>query len=96
MKPLGKPQEGVKMMRIKSRNSNPHPNPHPNHGTSPDILQLARPNLAGNIKGYMAPKPTLTHVGQRVKADYMFTDFKLILNVRYLFFYKPSVFYYRS
>ena len=66
------------------------------HGTSPDILQLARPNLAGNIKGYMAPKPTLTHVGQRVEADYMFTDFKLILNVRYLFFYKPSVFYYRS
>jgi hypothetical protein len=31
------------------------------HGTSPDILQLARPNLAGNTKGYMATRPTLTH-----------------------------------
>ena len=49
------------------------------HGTSPDILQLARPNLAGNTKGYMAPKPTLTHVGQRVEADFMFTDFNMIV-----------------
>ena len=52
------------------------------HGTSPDILQLARPNLAGNIKGYMAPKPTLTHVGQRVEADYMFTDFNMVVSKR--------------
>ena len=52
------------------------------HGTSPDILQLARPNLAGNTKGYMAPKQTLTQVGQRVEADYMFTDFNMVISKR--------------
>ena len=52
------------------------------HGTSPDILQLARPNLAGNTKGYMAPKPILTHVGQRVEADFMFTDFNMVVSKR--------------
>ena len=50
------------------------------HGTSPDILQLARPNLAGNTKGYMAPKPILTCVGQRVEADFMFTDFNMVIS----------------
>lgn len=42
-----------------------------NFGTNPPILQLARPNLAGNTKGYHAPKPVLSHVGQRVEADFM-------------------------
>ncbi len=39
------------------------------YGTSPDILQLARPNLAGNVKGYMADKEQLTEVGQRVEVS---------------------------
>jgi hypothetical protein len=30
----------------------------------------------------MAPKPTLTHVGQRVEADYMFTDFNMVVSKR--------------
>ena len=48
------------------------------HGTTPDILQLARPILAGNTKGYMAQKSPLTEVGERVEADYMFTDFNMV------------------
>lgn len=42
-----------------------------NFGTNPPVLQLARPNLAGNTKGYNAPRPALTRVGQRVEADFM-------------------------
>ena len=52
------------------------------HESSPDILQLARPNLAGNTKGYMAPKDKLTHVGQRIESDYMFTDFNMFVSKR--------------
>ncbi len=52
------------------------------HGTSPNILQLARPNLAGNTKGYIAPKPELTHVGQRLESDYIFTDFNMVVSKR--------------
>ena len=48
------------------------------YGTTPDILQLARPNLAGNTKGYMAQKSPLTEVGERVEADYMSTDFNMV------------------
>jgi len=45
------------------------------YGRTPDVVQLARPNLAGNTKGYMAAPPQLTHVGQRVEADFFTTDF---------------------
>ena len=45
------------------------------NGRNPDALQLALPNLAGNTKGYMAPRPSLTHCGQRVEADYFECDF---------------------
>ena len=45
------------------------------YGRTPDVLQLAMPNLAGNSKGYMAPKEKLTHVGQRVEADYFESEF---------------------
>ena len=41
-----------------------------NYGRTPDVLQLATPNLAGNTKGYMAPPVQVTYVGQRVEADY--------------------------
>lgn len=40
------------------------------YGRTPDVLQLATPNLAGNVKGYLAPKVPLTRCGQRVEADY--------------------------
>jgi len=50
------------------------------YGTSPDILQLARPNLAGNTKGYMATKAPLITVGERIEADYMFSDFNMIVS----------------
>lgn len=42
-----------------------------NYGTNPPVLQLARPNLAGNTKGYNAPPTKLERVGQRVEADFM-------------------------
>jgi hypothetical protein len=45
------------------------------YGRTPDVLQLAFPNLAGNVKGYMAPPKILTSVGQRVEADYFQCDF---------------------
>ena len=45
------------------------------YGSTPDVLQLAVPNLAGNTKGYMAPIVKVTTVGQRVEADYMQFDF---------------------
>jgi len=60
-------------LTIKSLNQFSH-----RYGTTPDILQLARPNLAGNTKGYMAQKSPLTEVGERVEADYMFTDFNMV------------------
>ena len=46
-----------------------------NYGRTPDVLQLATPNLAGNHKGYMAPPVPITYVGQRVEADYFETEF---------------------
>ena len=33
------------------------------------------PNLAGNTKGYMAPRKELAAVGERVEADYFQCDF---------------------
>lgn len=53
-------------LTIKALNNYEH-----NFGTNPPILQLARPNLAGNTKGYNAPRPVLVRVGQRVEADFM-------------------------
>ena len=35
-----------------------------NYGRTPDVLQLATPNLAGNHKGYMAPSVPITYVDQ--------------------------------
>ena len=46
-----------------------------NYGRTPDVLQLATPNLAGNTKGYMAPPVQVTYVGQRVEADYFETEY---------------------
>jgi hypothetical protein len=31
------------------------------YGRTPDVLQLAFPDLSGNIEGYFAPKPILNH-----------------------------------
>jgi len=45
------------------------------YGSTPDVLQLAVPNLAGNTKGYMAPIKEVKAVGERVEADYMQFDF---------------------
>ena len=45
------------------------------YGRTPDVLQLAVPNLAGNVKGYMAPPRPLSRVGDRVEADYFQCDF---------------------
>ena len=45
------------------------------YGRTPDVLQLAFPNLSGNTKGYFAPKPQLTHVGQRIEADFFEAEF---------------------
>jgi hypothetical protein len=33
------------------------------YGRTPDVLQLAFPDLSGNTKGYFAPKPILKHCG---------------------------------
>jgi len=55
---------------IQSLNSFQH-----KYGSTPDVLQLAVPNLAGNTKGYMAPIEKVTEVGQRVEADFMQFDF---------------------
>lgn len=46
-----------------------------NYGRTPDVLQLATPNLAGNHKGYMAPTVPITFIGQRIEADYFETAF---------------------
>ena len=40
------------------------------YGRTPVVLQLAFPDLSGNAKGYFAPKPVLTHCGQRIDADF--------------------------
>ena len=45
------------------------------YGRTPDVLQLAFPDLSGNVKGYFAPKPVLTHCGQRIEADFFETEF---------------------
>ena len=45
------------------------------YGRTPDVVQLSTPNLAGNHKGYMATPEKLTHVGQRVEADYFDSEF---------------------
>ena len=45
------------------------------YGKTPDILQMAIPNLAGNAKGYMAAKEVLTYVGQRIEADFFQCEF---------------------
>jgi hypothetical protein len=44
-------------------------------GRTPDVLQLAFPNLAGNKKGYMAPSEKLSSCGQRVEADLFESEF---------------------
>jgi hypothetical protein len=45
------------------------------YGRAPDVIQLATPNLAGNKKGYMAPKLPVTTVGQRIEVDYFESEF---------------------
>ena len=45
------------------------------YGRTPDILQLAFPDLSGNKKGYFAPPVPLTHCGQRIEADYFEAEF---------------------
>ncbi len=45
------------------------------YGNTPDIFQMAIPNLAGNTKGYFAPKVDLQDVGDRVEADIFQCDF---------------------
>jgi hypothetical protein len=45
------------------------------YGRTPDVLQLAFPDLSGNTKGYFAPKPILAHCGQRIEADFFETEF---------------------
>jgi hypothetical protein len=42
---------------------------------TPGVLQLAFPDLSGNAKGYFAPKPVLTHCGQRIEADFFEPEF---------------------
>lgn len=49
------------------------------YGKTPDIIQMAIPNLAGNTKGYMAPRKELFSVGERVEADFMQCEFNEIL-----------------
>jgi hypothetical protein len=45
------------------------------YGRTPDVLQLAFPNLAGNTKGYFAQKDPLTRRGQRLEADFFESEF---------------------
>ena len=40
------------------------------YGRTPDIIQMALPNLAGNTKGYMAPAVEMVRAGQRVEMDF--------------------------
>ena len=45
------------------------------YGRTPDILQLAFPDLSGNKKGYFAPKEPTTHCGQHIEADFFEAEF---------------------
>ena len=45
------------------------------YGRTPDILQLAFPDLGGNKKGYFAPKQLLTRCGERIEADFLEPEF---------------------
>jgi hypothetical protein len=45
------------------------------YGRTPDILQLAFPDLSGNKKGYFAPKVPLTRCGERLEADFFVPEF---------------------
>eukprot|EP01036_Dinobryon_divergens_P034330 gene34330-44348_t len=45
------------------------------YGRTPDVLQLAFPDLSGNTKGYFAPKPVLTHCCQRIEAHFFEPEF---------------------
>lgn len=51
------------------------------YGRTPDVLQLAFPDLSGNKKGYMAPKEVLTTVGERVEADFFDIEFNELPDV---------------
>ena len=51
------------------------------YGRTPDVLQLAFPDLSGNAKGYFAPKPILTHCGQRIEADFFEAEFNDLTSV---------------
>lgn len=50
-----------------------------NYGRTPDTIQLALPNLAGNKKGYMAPPVVLSAVGDRVECDFFECEFNEII-----------------
>ena len=43
-------------------------------GKSPDILQMAHPNITGNMKGYMSEREEILEVGY-IQADFMSYDF---------------------
>ena len=45
------------------------------YGRTPDIHQMATPDLAGNKKGYMAQKQKPQAVGSRVEGDILFAEF---------------------
>jgi len=45
------------------------------YGSTPEVLQQALPNKAGNVKGYLRPIEKLVHVGQRIEADIFYSDY---------------------
>jgi hypothetical protein len=45
------------------------------YGRTPDILQLAFPDLGGNKKGCFAPKQPLTRCGECIEADFFEPEF---------------------
>ena len=47
-----------------------------NFSRTPDILQLAFPEISGNKKGFVAPKKALTQIGERVEADFFFLRYQ--------------------
>ena len=47
-------------------------------GHTPDVLQLAKPNKMGNIKGYLTEQEELTDIGQVVQADFLESDFNQV------------------
>ena len=49
------------------------------YGRTPDVLQLATPNMAGNRKGYMAPPVKVSQCGERVEADYFYCEFNEVV-----------------